>query len=88
MRRACGDSSVPDLAIETMDDLVASWRREIVTTRIKLASGRLSQVEERSLWQIVDARERFIRIASKDFEAEMERIDREIESALRRKSVF
>jgi hypothetical protein len=85
MRRACGDSSVPDLVIETMDDLVASWRREIVATRIKLASGRLSHVEERSLWQIVDARERFIRIVSKDFETEMERIDREIEDVLRRK---
>ena len=68
-----------------MDDLVANWRREIVETRIKLASGRLSHVEERSLWQVVDARERFIKIVSKNFEAEMEKIDREIEHALRRK---
>ncbi len=68
-----------------MDDLVASWRREIVETRIKLASGRLSRVEERSLWQIVDARERFIGIVSKNFEAEMEKVDRELENVLRRK---
>lgn len=68
-----------------MDDLVANWRREIVETRIKLASGRLSHTEEQSLWQVVDARERFIKIVSKDFEAEMEKIDRDIEHALRRK---
>lgn len=68
-----------------MDDLVANWRREIVETRIKLASGRLGHVEEQSLWQVVDARERFIKIVSKNFEAEMEKIDREIEDALRRK---
>ncbi|MEW6449607.1 MAG: hypothetical protein AB1490_03065 [Pseudomonadota bacterium] len=74
---------MPDLG--TMDDLVANWRREIVETRIKLASGRLSRTEERSLWHIVDARERFIGIVSKDFEAEMEKIDREIEDVLRRK---
>lgn len=76
---------MPGLTIGTMDDLVASWRREIVETRIKLASGRLSRLEERSLWQIVDARERFIGIVSKNFEAEMEKIDRELEDVLRRK---
>lgn len=76
---------MPDLTIETMDDLVANWRREIVETRIKLASGRLSHVEERLLWQIVDARERFIGIVSKNFEAEMEKVDRALEDALRRK---
>lgn len=77
---------MPDLTAANMDDLVASWRREIVVTRIRLASGGLSRTEEHSLWQTVDARERFIRIMARDFEAEMEKIDREIEDALRPKS--
>jgi hypothetical protein len=69
-----------------MDDLVSAWRREIVVTRIRLASGGLSGAEERSLWQIVDARERFIRVVARNFEDEMEKVDREIEDALRPKS--
>lgn len=72
-----------DQATATMDDLVAAWRREMVITRIRLASGGLSRTEERALWQVVDARERFIGIVARDFGAEMERIDREIEDALR-----
>lgn len=77
---------MPDVSTATLDDLVASWRHEIVITRLKLASDRLSRTEERSLWDIVDARELFIRIVALDFEAEMEKVDREIEDALRPKS--
>jgi hypothetical protein len=69
-----------------MDDLVAAWRQEIVTTRIKLASGGLSRTDERLLWQLVDARERFISVVARDFDAEMEKVDREIEDALRPKA--
>jgi hypothetical protein len=74
---------VPNLTTTNLDDLVAAWRRDIVDTRIRLASGGLSRTEERSLWHIVDARERFIRVIAPDFHAEMEKVDREIEDALR-----
>ena len=60
------------------------WRREIVQARIRLAETGLSYTQRRELWQIVDFREWCLRMLVRDFPAELERIDREIEHALRR----
>jgi len=62
---------------------IARFRREIVLARIKLADPHLSRRERDHLWRIVDGTERFIERLAKDFHAEMELIDREIEAELR-----
>ena len=62
---------------------LSEWRREIVKARIRLAESALSAQLERELWTIVDCREACIKLSGADFDAEMERVDREIEAALR-----
>jgi len=62
----------------------SSWRREIVQARIRLADERLSYTQRRELWQIVDVREWCLKMLVRDFPAELEQIDREIEHELRR----
>ena len=70
----------PDLAHQ----LLTLCRTGIVTTRIKLASNRnLSAAQASELWQMVDAQEWLIKMAAKDYEAELEQIDRELEAELR-----
>ena len=59
------------------------WRRAIVHARIKLTSNDLSPAQRDYLWQSIDCREGLIRLIAKDFEAELELIDREIEAELR-----
>ena len=59
------------------------WRHEIVKARIRLAETPLSAQLEREFWIIVDCREACIKLSGADFDAEMERVDREIEAALR-----
>ncbi|CAN0515435.1 unnamed protein product, partial [Phaeothamnion confervicola] len=59
-------------------------RREIVQARIKLADDRLPHAQRVELWQVVDCREWCLRMLVEDFPQELERIDREIESELRR----
>ena len=66
------------------DNRVAAWRQDIVTARIQLASAGLTRREKADLWRIVDCRELFIKLATRDFHAQLEKIDREIEDALRR----
>ena len=44
----------------------------------------MSYTQRRELWQIVDFREWCLKTLAPDFHAELERIDREIEHALRR----
>ena len=63
--------------------LVSLWRRAIVHARIKLASDHLTPSQRDYLWQSVDCREWLIRLVAKDFEAELEQIDRELETELR-----
>jgi hypothetical protein len=75
---------VPDRTIEPIHARARQWRREIVQARIQLADSGLSYTQRRELWQIVDFRERCLKTAMPDFHAELERIDREIEHALRR----
>ena len=76
---------VPD---ETIDEPIHAralqWRREIVQARIRPDGSALSYTQRRELWQIVDFREWCLKTLAPDFHAELERIDREIEHALRR----
>jgi hypothetical protein len=77
---------VPD---ETIDEPIHTraqqWRREIVQARIRLTDSALSYVQRRELWQIVDFREWCLRTQVGDYPNELERIDREIEHALRQR---
>jgi len=75
---------VPDAIIEHNEARARRWRRDIVQARIRLADEGLSYAQRRELWQIVDCREWFLKTTVRDFHAELERIDREIEAALRR----
>ena len=63
--------------------LIALLRNGIVATRIKLASsGNLSAAQVSELWRVIDAQEWLIKMVAKDYEAELEQIDRELESEL------
>jgi hypothetical protein len=75
---------VPDGTIEHVHARARSWRREIVQARIRIADDGLSYAQRRELWQVVDCREWCLRMLVRDFPAELERIDREIEHELRR----
>jgi hypothetical protein len=64
--------------------LVALWRRDIVKARIKLVSEDLPAQRQDALWSAIDCREWFIKMVADDFHAEMETIDRMLETELRR----
>jgi hypothetical protein len=66
------------------DPEIAKFRRDIVNARIQLASANLTADQRRELWQIIECREWFIKSLSGRYEAELEKIDRELEAALRR----
>jgi hypothetical protein len=66
------------------DHTIATFRRDIVDARIKLAATDLTADQKRELWQIIDSREWFIKRLSGSYEAELEQIDRALEEALRR----
>jgi hypothetical protein len=69
--------------LETSKELLALCRRDIVKARIMLASDRaLSPQQHTELWQIVDAREWFVKMIAKDYAAELEQIDRDLEAQL------
>jgi hypothetical protein len=69
--------------LETSQELLALCRRDIVKARIMLASDRqLTPEQQRELWQIVDAREWFVKMFAKDYAGELEQIDRELEAEL------
>ena len=71
--------------LETVNELLALWRRDIVSARIKLASVRnLTPDQQRDLWSVVDCREWFLRMVTKNYDSELEQIDRELEAELRR----
>jgi hypothetical protein len=74
---------VPKVPTSIIRARAKSWRREIVQARIKLADDRLSYTQRAELWQVVDIREWCLKMLVADFPAELERIDREIESELR-----
>jgi hypothetical protein len=77
------EKSVPRLQ-SSLQKRLAQWRREIVAARIKLASDTLTAEQQRDLWLTIDCQEWFIKITAQDFGAQLEQIDREIETELRR----
>ena len=52
--------------------------------RIRLADDDLTYNQRAELWRVVDCREWCLKMLVRDFPAELERIDREIEHELRR----
>ena len=65
--------------------LIARCRKEIVSARIRLATDRALNREGRdALWTLVDSREMFVKMVAKDYSAELEQIDRELEAVLSR----
>ena len=83
MRRSVGDKSVSKFS-ETKEWLVPLWRRAIVEARIQLVEPDLTEAQRRYLWESIDSRELLLRLVATDYEAELERIDREIEAELRK----
>jgi hypothetical protein len=79
-----GTQRVPKVPTEFIAERAKSWRRDIVQARIRLADEGLSAKQRTELWQVVDCREWCLKMLVKDFPAELERIDREIEHELRR----
>ena len=83
----CGtprDQRVPDGTVEFIHARAQLWRREIVQARIRLADEGLTFDRRTEFWRIVDYREWCLQMLVRDFPAELERIDREIEHQLRR----
>ena len=65
--------------------LIALCRKDIVDARLKLATGRSLNQEQRDiLWSFVDSREWFVKMVAKDYLGELEQIDRELEVELGR----
>jgi hypothetical protein len=84
MRHAMGITRVPNTTIDITNERARLWRRDIVQARIKLADRGLSRTQRAELWRIVDCRELSLKLMVADFDSELERIDREIESEQRR----
>ena len=61
--------------------LISLCRTEVVYARVMLARSSAPE-ERRLLTGLIENRELFIRMLSENYHAEMENIDREIESAL------
>ena len=64
--------------------LIASCRRDVAAARLRLSSRVLTDSQRNEIWLLVDSREWFIRMVAKDYDAELERIDRELETELMR----
>jgi hypothetical protein len=72
-------------SLDTTKELLALCRKDILEARKKLATMRTLTEEQRAeLWFIVDARAWFIRMVAKDYNGELEQIDRELEAELGR----
>ena len=64
---------------------ISLCRKDIVAARLRLSADRmLSDTQRSELWRLVDGSEWFIRMVAKDYQAELERIDRELEAELQR----
>ena len=71
--------------LPTTRRLIAFRRKDIAAARLKLGTSRtLSDAQRSELWLLVDSHEWFIRMVAKDYAAELERIDRELEAQLSR----
>lgn len=71
--------------LPTTKRLIAVCRKDIAAARLKLGISRtLSDAQRSELWNLVDSREWFIRMVAKDYIAELEQIDRDLEAELSR----
>ena len=71
--------------LPTTKRLIGRCRKDIAVARLKLGTNRtLSDAQRSELWLMVDSREWFIRMVAKDYPAELELIDRQIEAELSR----
>jgi hypothetical protein len=71
--------------LETTKEFLALCRQEIVKARLKLATGRaLSEEQREEVWQFIEAREWFMKMVAKNYSAQQEMIDQELENELRR----
>jgi hypothetical protein len=69
--------------LPTTKRLIAMCRKHIVDARMKLSTNRmLTNGQRNDLWLLVDSREWFIRMVAKNYNAEIEQIDRELEAEL------
>ena len=73
------------IELPTTKKLMRLCRGDVVAARIKLATDR-SLADEHcvALWTLIDSREWFLKMLAKDYAAELERIDRELEIELSR----
>ena len=68
------------IELPTTKKLMGRCRSDVVAARIKLATDRSLSDERRvALWTLIDSREWFLKMVAKDYSAELERIDRELE---------
>lgn len=71
--------------LPTTKKLIGRCRRDVVAARIRLATDRSLNDENRgALWTLIDSREWFLKMVAKDYPGELERIDRELEIELTR----
>jgi hypothetical protein len=70
--------------LPTTKRLIAMCRKHIADARLKLSYGVLTDEQRSQLWLLIDSRELFIRMVAKDYDAELEQIDRELENELSR----
>jgi hypothetical protein len=70
-------------ALEQTQYLLALCRKEVMQARMRLAAERdLTEAQRAELWTTIDARQWFINVAARDYEAELSAIDRDLELAL------
>lgn len=72
---------------EVIQELIATCRRDILFARTRLSSDKSLLGDEkvqRELWFIIEAREWFIKIVSKDFDGELETMQMELQAELDR----
>jgi hypothetical protein len=69
--------------LPTTKRLIAMCRNHIAHARMKLVTNRtLTDGQRLDLWHLVESREWFIRMVAKNYDAELEQIDRELEADL------
>src|SRR5690242_20728234 len=72
-------------ALDTTKQLNALCRKDVLMARVKLATDRdLDEEERRELWSIIDARQWFIERVAQNYDADLDAIDQELEAELGR----
>ena len=64
--------------------LLTLHRGDIVTARLLLESAHVNIEEQAELWQLIGAKEFFIRVLAEDYSWQLELIDRELEMEFQR----